>query len=45
MTPYSIGAADGWTLTDLFENIYLRTAGAEKYDQLTKHEILWTDRR
>ncbi len=43
VTPYSIGAADGWTLTDLFENIYLRTAGGEKYDQLTKHEIPWTD--
>ena len=25
---YSIGGADGWTLTDLFENIYLRQAGA-----------------
>ena len=43
VTPYSIGASDGWTLTDLFENIYLRTAGPEKYDQLTKHEIPWTD--
>ena len=31
---YSIGGADGWTLTDLFENIYLRTAGPDKYDQL-----------
>jgi ABC-type glycerol-3-phosphate transport system substrate-binding protein len=40
---YSIGGADGWTLTDLFENIYLRQAGADKYDQLTKHEIKWTD--
>jgi alpha-glucoside transport system substrate-binding protein len=40
---YSIGAADGWTLTDLFENIYLRTAGGEKYDQLAEHEIPWTD--
>jgi alpha-glucoside transport system substrate-binding protein len=40
---YSLGAADGWTLTDLFENIYLRTAGPEKYDQLAKHEIAWTD--
>jgi ABC-type glycerol-3-phosphate transport system substrate-binding protein len=40
---YSIGGADGWTLTDLFENIYLRQAGAEKYDQLTKHQIKWTD--
>ena len=24
---FSIGGADGWTLTDLFENIYLRTYG------------------
>jgi alpha-glucoside transport system substrate-binding protein len=40
---YSIGASDGWVLTDLFENIYLRTAGAEKYDQLVAHEIPWTD--
>ncbi len=40
---YSIGAADGWTLTDLFENIYLRQAGAEKYDQLAEHKIPWTD--
>jgi hypothetical protein len=40
---YSIGGADGWTLTDLFENIYLRTAGADLYDQLTAHDIPWTD--
>ena len=40
---YSIGGADGWTLTDLFENIYIRTAGVDKYDQLTTHEIPWTD--
>jgi alpha-glucoside transport system substrate-binding protein len=40
---YSIGAADGWTLTDLFENIYLRQAGPEKYDQLAEHRIPWTD--
>jgi alpha-glucoside transport system substrate-binding protein len=40
---YSIGGADGWTLTDLFENIYLRMAGPEKYDQLATHEIPWTD--
>ena len=52
-TPETIGAsgvpptrsagADGWTLTDLFENIYLRMAGPEKYDQLATHEIPWTD--
>ncbi len=35
MPAYSIGGADGWTLTDLFENIYLRQAGPEKYDQLS----------
>jgi maltose-binding protein MalE len=40
---YSIGGGDGWTLTDLFENIYLRQAGGDKYDQLSKHEIKWTD--
>lgn len=41
--PVSIGGADGWTLTDWFENVYLRTAGADKYDQLTNHKIPWTD--
>ena len=41
--PYSIGGADGWTLTDLFENIYLRQAGAAKYNALTTHSIKWTD--
>jgi alpha-glucoside transport system substrate-binding protein len=40
---YSIGGADGWTLTDLFENIYLRQAGPAKYDQLSTHAIKWTD--
>jgi ABC-type glycerol-3-phosphate transport system substrate-binding protein len=41
--PYSIGGADGWTLTDLFENIYLRQAGAAKYAQLSAHRLKWTD--
>jgi ABC-type Fe3+ transport system substrate-binding protein len=39
----SMGGADGWTLTDWFENIYIRTAGPEMYDQLSNHEIAWTD--
>jgi alpha-glucoside transport system substrate-binding protein len=42
-TPLSIGAANGWTLTDIFENIYLAQAGPEKYDQLAAHSIPWTD--
>jgi len=40
---YSIGGADGWTLTDMFENIYLRTFGAAKYNALSAHTIKWTD--
>jgi alpha-glucoside transport system substrate-binding protein len=40
---YSIAGADGWTLTDLFENIYLRQAGPLKYDKLSAHTIKWTD--
>ena len=40
---YSVGGADGWTLTDLFENIYLRTADPDKYDQLSTHQLPWTD--
>ena len=39
----AMGGAAGWTLTDWFENIYLRTAGPDMYDQLTNHEIPWTD--
>ncbi|HWH34378.1 MAG TPA: ABC transporter substrate-binding protein [Acidimicrobiales bacterium] len=39
----SIGGGDGWPLTDWFENVYLRTAGPETYDQLAAHEIPWTD--
>jgi alpha-glucoside transport system substrate-binding protein len=40
---WSIDASDGWPLTDLFENIYARQAGPDKYRQLTTHEIGWTD--
>ncbi|MFF0226088.1 ABC transporter substrate-binding protein [Streptomyces sp. NPDC004629] len=43
VTPFSVGGADGWTLTDWFENIYLSQAGPEKYDQLAQHKIKWTD--
>lgn len=38
-----VGADVGWPLTDWFENVYLRTAGPEMYDQLAAHEIPWTD--
>jgi hypothetical protein len=40
---YSLCGASGWTLTDLFENIYLRMFGPAKYNQLSAHQIKWTD--
>lgn len=40
--PFSIGGGSAWTLTDWFENIYLHSAGPDRYDQLTNHEIPWT---
>jgi len=43
ITPYSVGVDVGWPMTDLFENIYIRSAGEEMYDQLAAHEIPWTD--
>jgi len=42
-TPFAMCGGSGWTLTDWFENIYLRTAGIDKYNALAKHQIKWTD--
>lgn len=43
-TPLSIGGQDGWTLTDWFENIYVRMAGPDMYMRLhVTHEVKWTD--
>jgi len=39
------GAASGWPGTDWIEDIILRTAGADVYDQWVNHEIPWTDPR
>ena len=42
--PLSVGGMDGWTLTDWFENLYVRVAGPEMYNQLfVTHEVSWTD--
>ena len=41
--PLAVAGGDGWVLSDWFENVYLRTAGPERYDQLARHEIPWTD--
>ena len=42
-TPWALGAQDGWTLTDWFENIYLKMNGPEAYDTLFSAEGNWTD--
>ncbi|MER7274608.1 ABC transporter substrate-binding protein [Dactylosporangium sp. NPDC000244] len=39
----TVPGADGWPLTDWFENVYLQLAGAERYDRLAAHQIPWTD--
>jgi hypothetical protein len=39
----SIGAGDGWVLTDWFEQVYLQTAGVADYNKLGAHQIPWTD--
>jgi alpha-glucoside transport system substrate-binding protein len=41
--PFSVAGADGWTLTDWFENVYLQTAGPARYDALARHRLAWTD--
>jgi alpha-glucoside transport system substrate-binding protein len=43
ITPFAMCGGSGWTLTDWFENVYLRTAGQERYNELAQHRIPWTD--
>jgi serine/threonine protein kinase/ABC-type glycerol-3-phosphate transport system substrate-binding protein/class 3 adenylate cyclase len=38
-TPWALGARDSWTLTDWFENIYIRTGGPARYRQLFAGEL------
>jgi alpha-glucoside transport system substrate-binding protein len=42
-TPWALGAADGWTLTDWFEIVYLKMHGADAYDTLFSPDGDWTD--
>lgn len=42
-TPWAVGAKDSWTLTDWFENIYVRSAGPAKYTQLFSGKLPFTD--
>jgi alpha-glucoside transport system substrate-binding protein len=46
LVPWAVGAGPGpssWTLTDWFENLYARTAGPAKYQQLFTGKLPFTD--
>jgi alpha-glucoside transport system substrate-binding protein len=43
LTPWAVGAKDSWTLTDWFENVYIRTAGPAKYLSLFTGKTKFTD--
>jgi alpha-glucoside transport system substrate-binding protein len=43
IAPFSVAGAEGWTLTDWFENVYLATAGRARYDALAQQDLPWTD--
>jgi alpha-glucoside transport system substrate-binding protein len=41
--PMALGAKDDWTLTDWFENIYVRQAGPDAYTKLFSKDGDWSD--
>ena len=41
--PWALGGSDSWTLTDWFENVYIRTAGPSKYDALFAGRLPFDD--
>ncbi len=42
-TPLALGAKDDWTLTDWFEEVYLRQNGPDAYKKLFSADGDWTD--
>src|ERR687897_2995148 len=45
-TPWAVGAQgrdNSWTLTDWFEQIYVRTAGGDNYDKLFSGDLAFND--
>lgn len=41
--PVSLCTDVGWPLADMWQNIYLKTAGADDYNKLATHDLKWTD--
>lgn len=39
---FAVSGLDGWTLTDWFENLLLRLAGPQAYDDLVERRLPWT---
>jgi ABC-type glycerol-3-phosphate transport system substrate-binding protein len=43
VTPFSLCTDVGWPVADFWQNVYLKTAGADKYNGLATHSVKWTD--
>jgi alpha-glucoside transport system substrate-binding protein len=43
ITPFSLCTDVGWPVADMWQNIYLKTAGAAAYNKLAAHTTKWTD--
>lgn len=43
VTPVSFCSDVGWPVADMWQNIYLKTAGATAYNNLATHTTKWTD--
>jgi len=43
VTPFSLCGDIGWPVADLWQNVYLKTAGPANYDQLAAHKLSWQD--
>jgi ABC-type glycerol-3-phosphate transport system substrate-binding protein len=43
VTPFSLCTDIGWPVSDFWQNVYLKTAGAAKYNALATHSIKYSD--
>lgn len=43
IAPFSLCTDIGWPVADLWQNVYLKTAGAADYNKLAAHNIAWTN--
>jgi alpha-glucoside transport system substrate-binding protein len=42
-TPLSLCTDVGWPVADMWQNVYLKTAGAANYNKLATHALKWSD--